>query len=92
MVDHIPEDEKVKPLPDLVVTRGDGIPLPDQKAALEEFKKRCRRTDVEYLLAAQAAREFVPMRTPDIFAWQKAAYEHGYVQALLDVQDGKIKL
>lgn len=81
-----------KPLPDLVVTRGDGVPLPDQKAALEEFKRRCRRTDVEYSLAEAAARNFTPMQPPDIFNWQKAAYTFGYVQALLDVQDGKVKL
>ena len=33
-------DEK-RPLPELIVTRGDGIPLPDQKAALEAFKAQC---------------------------------------------------
>lgn len=32
---------EVKPLPDLVVTRGDGVPLPDQSAALPEFRRRC---------------------------------------------------
>jgi hypothetical protein len=32
---------KEQKLPELVVTRGDGIPLPDQKAALEEFKRQC---------------------------------------------------
>ena len=82
------KDEKP---PELIVTRGNGIPLPDQAAALKEFKERCRKVDDEYLLAARAARNFVPMTPPDIFAWQKAAYEHGYVQALLDVKDGKVK-
>lgn len=55
-------------------------------------EKKVRRVDREYLLAAKAARDFTPMQAPDIFSWQKAAYEHGYVQALLDVQDGKVKL
>lgn len=32
-----------KTLPDLIVTRGDGIPLPDQAAAIEEFKNQARR-------------------------------------------------
>jgi hypothetical protein len=27
----------------LVVTRGDGVPLPDQAAALAEFKRQCLR-------------------------------------------------
>lgn len=55
-------------------------------------QKLSRRVDKEYLLAARAARDFVPMTAPDIFNWQKAAFEHGYVQALLDVRDGKVKL
>ncbi|MBD3684148.1 hypothetical protein H3005_20045 [Stenotrophomonas sp. Br8] len=36
-------------LPKLIVTRGDGIPLPDQAAAIEEFKRQClRRVEAEY--------------------------------------------
>lgn len=35
--------QKKRELPELVVTR-DGVPVPDQKAGLEEFKARCRAT------------------------------------------------
>lgn len=31
-------------MPKLVVTRGDGVPLPDQAAAVAEFKRQCLRT------------------------------------------------
>lgn len=43
-------DEKPpQELPKLVVTRGDGIPLPDQAAGIEEFKRQClRRIGAEY--------------------------------------------
>lgn len=36
-----------KALPELIVTRGDGIPLPDQKAALREFMARCEKPQVD---------------------------------------------
>jgi|GEM_PF-5784497 len=44
------QDEKPpQELPALIVTRGDGIPLPDQAAAIEEFKRQClRRVGAEY--------------------------------------------
>jgi len=29
---------------DLIVTKGDGIPLPDQKQAIEDFKKQASRS------------------------------------------------
>lgn len=36
-------------VPELIVTRGDGIPLPDQAAGIEEFKRQClRRIEAEY--------------------------------------------
>lgn len=43
-------DEKPpQELPKLIVTRGDGIPLPDQAAGIEEFKRQClRRIGAEY--------------------------------------------
>lgn len=51
-------DQAEKPpqeLPELIVTRGDGIPLPDQAPGIEEFKRQClRRIEAEYPhLAAQ---------------------------------------
>ncbi|MCF3524583.1 hypothetical protein [Stenotrophomonas maltophilia] len=44
------QDEKPpQELPELIVTRGDGIPLPDQAAGIEEFKRQClRRIETEY--------------------------------------------
>lgn len=45
--DH--DEKPPQELPDLIVTRGDGIPLPDQAAGIEEFKRRClRRIEAEY--------------------------------------------
>lgn len=43
-------DEKPpQELPKLIVTRGDGIPLPDQAAGIEEFKRQClRRIGAEF--------------------------------------------
>lgn len=43
-------DEKPpQELPKLIVTHGDGIPLPDQAAGIEEFKRQClRRLGAEY--------------------------------------------
>lgn len=51
--DH--DEKPPQELPDLIVTRGDGIPLPDQAAGIEEFKRQClRRIEAEYPhLAAQ---------------------------------------
>ncbi|PJL71671.1 hypothetical protein B9Y75_06815 [Stenotrophomonas maltophilia] len=45
--DH--DEKPPQELPELIVTRGDGIPLPDQAAGIEEFKRQClRRIEAEY--------------------------------------------
>lgn len=54
--------------------------------------KRTRYIDNETLLAEKAARNFLPMQAPDVWNWQKSAFAHGYTQALMDLQDGKIQL
>lgn len=64
----------------LIVTRGDGVPLPDQRAAVEEFKRQCLRPDItvrelQEQVHAFAEETFGPGR--EDAAWKKLFEEIG---------------
>lgn len=68
----------------LIVTRGDGVPLPDQAAALEEFKRQCLRPepassvrDLQKEVFEFAEKTFGPGR--EDAAWKKLFEELGEV-------------
>lgn len=50
---------------DLVVTRCDGVPLPDQQQAVEEFKRQCAESEFVYELKSGGAPEWVIERVAD---------------------------
>lgn len=81
-------DEKPpQELPKLIVTRGDGIPLPDQAAAIEEFKRqRLRRVESEYPhLSAQPSpggQDALVLEALDYFERAGDAGDRKYVAAI----------
>lgn len=66
----------------LIVTRGDGVPLPDQRAAVEEFKRQCLQPsppitvqELQNQIHAFAEETFGPGR--EDAAWKKLFEEIG---------------
>ena len=66
-------DKPKEDIPDLIVTRGDGIPLPDQKAALEEFKRQALHRDTTVPIHTSGGIKFVYLSDYDALREELAA-------------------